>query len=296
MEWQPEDRDAWVADAERWISQIKGVLQCKIDLAPDGEVSGVHVVARSDREPRHIVRDVEGLLKARLGITVFYKKIGVVQVVEAEGAAVRDSAPAALGDADGGPARDAGVRPASQTVASEAASPSVGAATATKREGAVAPAEEIDHAGQAAHDAILLAEELAPRLLCNGVGVMMTGDVLRAEVDLQAAGLEASGVAEGPNRTGGDLPLVAAAALDAVESLVGEPLGLELAELRRERLGGGEVVLVAIEMVQGRRSELLFGACRPSPNLHQAVVYAVLDALNRRLEMMLFRSVADTDH
>ena len=84
MEWQPEDRDAWVIDAEKWISQIKGVLQCKIDIAPDGEISGVHVVARQDREPRHIVRDVEGLLKARLGISVFYKKIGVVQVVEAD--------------------------------------------------------------------------------------------------------------------------------------------------------------------------------------------------------------------
>ena len=37
---------------------------------------------------------------------------------------------------------------------------------------------------------------------------------------LQAAGLEASGVAEGPNRAGGDLHLVASATLDAVENLL----------------------------------------------------------------------------
>jgi len=277
VEWQPEDRDAWVADAEKWISQIKSVLQCKIDLAPDGEVSGVHVVARSDREPRHIVRDVEGLLKARLGISVFYKKIGVVQVVEAEPLPTRDSVTAAEEDAvteplTGMPPRDAASGAQAETLERPAIDPVT-----------LAPDKS------EARDAILLAEELAPRLLCNGVSVMATADQLRAEVDLQAAGLEASGTAEGPNRNGGDLYLVAAATLDAVENLVGEPLGLELAELRRERLGSGDVILVAIEMVQGRRCEQLYGTCQPGPNLHQAVVFAVLDALNRRLEMMLLR-------
>jgi len=267
VEWQPEDRDAWVVDAEKWISQIKGVLQCKVDLSPDGEISGVHVVARQDREPRHIVRDVEGLLKARLGISVFYKKIGVVQVVEAEAPAphATGAEPAAMPAGEAGPGR-AGVR--------EDPRP-----------------ESVDD--EAARDAILLAEELAPRLLCNGVGVMSAGNQLRAEVDLQAAGLEASGTAEGPNRSGGDLHLVAQATLAAVESLVDEPMGLELVELRRERLGSGEVLLVAVELVQGRRCEQLYGACQPGTNTYQAVVFAVLDALNRRLEMMLFKGAQE---
>jgi len=267
VEWQPEDRDAWVADAEKWISQIKGVLQCKIDLAADGEISGVHVVARSDREPRHIVRDVEGLLKARLGISVFYKKIGVVQVVEADSAPLLETA-----------------EPEPRLSAKPGGEPSEAARAATAAP--EAPAEP-------AQDAVLLAEELAPRLLCNGVGILTTGALLRAEVDLQAAGMEASGVAEGPNRNGGDLHLVAAATLDAVENLIHERLGLELVELRRERLGGGEVVLVAIELVQGRRCEQLYGTCQPGPNIYQAVVYAVLDALNRRLEMMLFKASSE---
>lgn len=292
VEWQSEDRDAWVADAEHWITQIKGVLQCKIDLAPDGEISGVHVVARSDREPRHIVRDVEGLLKARLGISVFYKKIGVVQVVEPETGTTREVVTATPESPAAAPAFAAPPRPQGEEPAPGA--DETGPAWRQEAARPAAPAAEKED--RDVHDAVVLAEELAPRLLCNGVGVMLTGNILRAEVDLQAAGLESSGVAEGPNRTGGDLPLVAAATLDAVENLVGEPLGLELTELRSERLGGGEVVLVAVEMVQGRSSELLFGACRPSPNVHQAVVYAVLDALNRRLEMMLFRSVADTSH
>ncbi len=90
MEWESDaqdvrvERDDWVPDAQRWINQINGVLQCKIDLDPAGEITGVHVVAGMDREPRHIVRDVEGLLKARLGMDVYYKKIGVVQVMNTE--------------------------------------------------------------------------------------------------------------------------------------------------------------------------------------------------------------------
>jgi len=264
VEWQPEDRDAWVADAEKWISQIKGVLQCKIDLAADGEISGVHVVARSDREPRHIVRDVEGLLKARLGISVFYKKIGVVQVVEADAPLAE---PALAAETPGAQAAEAAVP--------------------NGRGEPFAPEVPPDSGVQ---DAVLLAEELAPRLICNGVGILTTGDQLRAEVDLEAAGREASGVAEGSNRNGGDLHLVAAATLDAVENLVHEALGLELVELRRERLGGGDVILVAVELVQGRRCEQLYGTCQPGPNIYQAVVYAVLDALNRRLEMMLFKA------
>ena len=267
MEWQPEDRDAWVVDAEKWITQIRGVLQCKVDLTPDGEVSGVHVVARSDREPRHIVRDVEGLLKARLGVSVFYKKIGVVQVMDSEPPPAPEEPPA------------------------KAAEPAAVAETAVPlAEPVVEPVMDL-----AAQDAVVLAEEFAPRLKVNGVGVMSNSEHLRAEVDLQAAGLEASGVAEGSNRHGGDIHLVALATLEAVQALVNEPLGLELVDLRRERLGRDDVVLVAVEMVQGRRSDRLYGTCQPGANLYQSVVFAVLDALNRRLEMMLFKSAQEAE-
>jgi len=278
VEWQPEERDAWVVDAEKWITQIKGVLQCKIDLTPDGEVSGVHVVARSDREPRHIVRDVEGLLKARLGVSVFYKKIGVVQVMES------DPAPDAEPEFVATPEPMASREPVAKSpVSASAPDPQP-------------EPEQVTAELEAVHDAVILAEEFGPRLKLNGVGVMSNNDHLRAEVDLQAAGLEASGVAEGANRYGGDIHLVALATLEAVQALVNEPLGLELVELRRERLGRDDIMLVAVEMVQGRRSERLYGTCQPGVNLYQAVVYSVLDALNRRLEMMLFKSAQEAEY
>lgn len=264
MAWHSEDQSDWVQDAERWITQIKGVLQCKIDLDAGGDISSVHVVARQGRDPRHIVRDVEGLLKARLGIAVFYKKIGVVQVVEPPRDPQAASAP---------PAELADVEPEALRVE-------------------VDDDDDEDDGGELDHaaEAILLAEEIAPRVKCVGVGLLSTENTVRAEVDLQAGGIRARGSAEGPNRSASDIDLIAQATLDAVQRLLDEAIALNLSEIRVDPLGGQKVVLVAVELVEGRRAERLFGTCQPQQNLHQAVVFAVLDALNRRLALMAFKS------
>jgi hypothetical protein len=255
LELHSEDQGDWVQDAERWISQIKGVMQCKIDLDAGGDISSVHVVARQGRDPRHIVRDVEGLLRARLGIAVFYKKIGVVQVVE----------------------------PLGENLAAVFAHPTEAGPKLEDR--------DIDpEAMDVVTDAILLAEEMAPRVKCAGVSLKSTETTVRAEVDLVAAGANARGTAEGPNRSASDIDLIAQAALSAVLCLLDEAVALNLCEVRVDPIGGQRVVLVAVEIVEGRRSERLFGTCPPQQNLHQAVVFAVLDALNRRLAMMAFKS------
>jgi hypothetical protein len=272
LEWHSEDQGDWVQDAERWINQIKGVLQCKIDIDGGGDISSVHVVAQQGRDPRHIVRDVEGLLKARLGIAVFYKKIGVVQVVE--------------------PPREslAGVvSPAAEPVARPVA-PEPALDLDDDAEDDDLPDDEPDERLAATTEAILLAEEMAPRVKCGGVGLKSTETIVRAEVDLAAAGLSARGVAEGPNRSASDIDLIAQATLAAVQSLLDEAVTLNLCEVRVDPLGGQKVVLVAVEIIEGRRAERLFGTCQPQQNLHQAVVFAVLDALNRRLALMAFKS------
>ncbi len=264
MEWQPDESSDWIHDAERWIAKIKDVLQCKVEVDRDGEIQGVHVVARQGRDPRLIVRDVEGLLKARLGIAVFYKKIGVVQVVETD-------AP----------------QPASPQTPE---APAAVAAEPDVVEPDVAEDDDDDDVQDFETDAILLAEELAPRIKCVGVGLMSTESVIRAEVQLQAAGADARGTCEGPNRSANDIELIATAALDAVGQLLDESVSLNLAEVRVAPLGGHDVVFAAVELIEGRRAERLFGTCQPQQNLHQAVVFAVLDALNRRLALMAFKS------
>ena len=64
---------------------------------------------------------------------------------------------------------------------------------------------------------------------------------------------------------------------------------IELSEVRLAYVGGQEVVMTAVELIEGRRAEHLFGTCPTSHNRHQAVVYAVLDAVNRRLALMTLK-------
>jgi hypothetical protein len=298
LEWEPNERDAWVADAQRWICQIKGVLQCKIELDPEGEISGVHVVAGLEREPRHIVRDVESLLKARLQMDVYYKKIGVVQVMGNSGSASNGPSHPSLAETDAnGVPGSAGVSfhpPGSGDDSlgdlewEERSDAAVG--TLAPPEGDPAPA---DVCRDEAQPAVLVAEGLTPRITCGGVGVMASDMVVRAEVQLRAGGVEARGTLEGPNHADSDIHLVAKATLEAVSELLTEPVLLHLKEVRVGHLGGQDLILTAVDLVEGRISDTLFGTCSTRHNRHQAVVHAVLDALNRRLSMYSLKNGTD---
>ncbi len=280
MEWEPNDRDAWVQDAQRWITQIKGVLQCKIDLDEHGEIAGVHVVAGMDRDPRHIVRDVESLLKARLQMDVYYKKIGVVQVVESprphEGAAAAAGPDPAVAGASTAPA--SGVTflpPRGQDTGATAAA---GLAASSARADLPPPVP-----------AVLVAEDAFPRPTCHGVSLLSTENSVRAEVVLAAGGREATGVAEGASHQDADLHCIARATVDAVARLLALPVVLHLREVRQDTVGGQATVLTAIDLVESRRTETLLGACALRHNRQQAIVHAVLSALNRRLGLCALR-------
>ena len=304
MEWEPEERDAWVLDAERWIGQIRGVCQCKIDIDSEGEISAVHVVAGMDREPRHIVRDVEGLLKARLGLSVYYKKIGVVQVTGSDDgdtgrsrvtkppvtiAKLADKAPGEAPRATGN--RDANAAADQPADAAIAADP-IAADSVTADSVATG---NLDSGDFSVTRAVLLAEEVTPRLQCSGVGVMASDLLVRAEVELQAGAVEARGTEEAPNHSESDMTVIARATVGAVRQLLDEPVLLTLSEVKLSSIGGQSVVMVAVELVEGRKSERLVGTCPTSHNRQQAVVYAVLDALNRRLSLMNLKAEEATN-
>ncbi|PJA76149.1 hypothetical protein CO151_03360 [bacterium CG_4_9_14_3_um_filter_65_15] len=304
MEWDAEERDAWVPDAQRWIGQIKGVLQSKIELDESGDISGVHVVSGFDREPRHIVRDVESLLKARLGIDVYYKKIGVVQVLE-NGAKLDDST-------ESNPSADEEPSGKVSPFAADSAEMPLGGVTFHPPEDepagdAAVDLEDIlplDEVGSDSRPqqrpgplapptpAVLMAVDLQPRILCRGVGIMVSEDRVRAEVRLEAGEREQRGLCERPNHPQSESSAVAEAALDAMSGLLEADLLLHLVEITTQLLGGQEVVLVAVNLVEGRRSEMLFGTCSAVHNRQQAVVFAVLDALNRRLSQYPLQEAA----
>lgn len=288
MELDPNERDAWVSDAQRWICQIKGVLQCKIDIDTAGEITGVHVVAGMDREPRHVVRDVESLLKARLQLDVFYKKIGVVQVMGNSSADPAQAEIPASGDPASGIPGPSGVtfHPSGSAAADDSMDSVTGPGPAEELPSDPEPSPAAGPSPMAAPiPAVLVAEGLTSRVVCSGVSVMASDMIVRAEVQLRSGDLEAQGTREGPNHSGSDLQLVGRAALAALAEMLVDPVLLHLNEIRIAEFGGQSIVMTAVDLVEGRISDTLFGTCSTRHNLQQAVVHAVLDALNRRLSL-----------
>lgn len=267
MEEQHDDRE-WVRDAERWICQIRGVRQCRIDLDDKCEVSGVHVVSYTSREPRHIVRDVEGLFKARLNLDVYYKKIGVVQIIDQDQPASEESTTA--------PAHADEAAPAAARVPPRPAKPRppVG-----------------DTAGIKAlpHPAVLVEEVPQARVECTSIALESRGPMLRAVVTLARGGAAARCEEEGPNHPGLDSRLLARATVSALQDLLDEPVTLSLADLQVSDVAGERLTVVAVDLVEGRRNERFYGCCSQRSNARESSVYAVLDALNRRLTLYNFK-------
>ena len=258
----------WVQDAERWICQIQGVRQCRVDLDDEGEVSGVHVVSYTSRDPRHIVRDVEGLFKARLNLDVYYKKIGVVQILDPD-----QPAPPADESEKRDPERPA---PPAAAPAAAAMRPAIG--------GAGSPALP--------HPALLVEEAPQARVECTSVALESRGAKLQAVVVLARGDVAARSEEEGPNHPGMDAQLLARATVNALQDLLDEPVTLSLADLRMAEIADERVTVAAVDLVEGRRSERFFGCCSQRYNAREASVYAVLDALNRRLTLYNFKEEA----
>jgi len=62
------------------IQSIPDVGSCDIELASDGTISAIHVVSRSARPAKQIVRDIETILAAEFGLKVDHRKVSVAKL------------------------------------------------------------------------------------------------------------------------------------------------------------------------------------------------------------------------
>ena len=75
--------DQWgVRRAETLLQSLEGVLSARVVTTPLGEVSEVHILAKSGIGPKQIVRNAESALLAQLGLKVDHRKISVAQTAE----------------------------------------------------------------------------------------------------------------------------------------------------------------------------------------------------------------------
>ncbi len=219
--------------------RIQGVASCRIKTDANGQVTEVHVVARSGKPPKFIARDVEGALKAGMDLDVDYKKIGVVMV-------------------------DAGAPPSS-------------------------PETTAPEPGESALEEFPILEH-ASRFAFARVNVVSSRDGLRAEVELSRDSVEVFGSSQSENPSMNVWTVVADATLRAVSEFLDEPTRLCLGGVLKVPLGDDDAFLVKVDVIGTRYSKSLAGCTLASGDENQSVVFATLDAVNRLIGKLDFKS------
>lgn len=67
-------------DIEFALSQIGEIKAARVVVAPEGNISEIHVVALPSKSPKQLVRDIESALMARFGLPVDHRKISIAQL------------------------------------------------------------------------------------------------------------------------------------------------------------------------------------------------------------------------
>lgn len=117
--------------------------------------------------------------------------------------------------------------------------------------------------------------------------LVSSGLDVSASVTLSSGERTAVGEARGAASQSGVHRAVASATLRAVEELVDGLVRFELEHIEVTPMGSERTVLVSMTLLTGRGTERLTGAAGVREDVRQAVIRATLDALNRRLEMLL---------
>ena len=126
-----------------------------------------------------------------------------------------------------------------------------------------------------------------PRLVIDRVQLVSAGLSTSVTVVLAHDGRTVQGSAEGTATTGSLHRSVAAATLRAVESVVGEGVRFDVEHVEVARTGADRTALVVVTMVTERATQRLSGASVVREDVRQAVIRAVLAAVNRRVEPLI---------
>jgi hypothetical protein len=127
----------------------------------------------------------------------------------------------------------------------------------------------------------------AARPSISRMHLVSSGLDVTATVTLCSNDRTAVGEARGAASQTGVHRAVATATLRAVELLVDGQIRFELDHLEITPMGSERTVLVSLTLLTARGTERLTGAAGVREDVRQAVIRATLDALNRRLQMIL---------
>ncbi len=242
--------------AEELILKIRDIQSCRITTDKSGRISEIHVVAATDRQPKMIARDVETCLKAQLGLAVDYRKIGVV-LLEA-------ASEKAEGDA---PGQDPGRFDA---MVDDMLSESTERRTA-----------QMERTTSAEEPARLEFLEDETRTRFRGLSLTLDETRMDVEVRLERNGIRAVGCLGAFRKSGPLHETIAEATIHALTELLDEDFHLCLSGIEEVELAGREALVAAVELLEGRSVRCFSGIAFVGRDVNEAVVLAVLDAVNR---------------
>jgi ribosomal protein S11 len=132
-----------------------------------------------------------------------------------------------------------------------------------------------------------VSEQSGHRPVISRMQLVSSGLDVSASVSLTFQGRVVRGESTGTATQSGVQRAVAAAALHAVEQLIDSKARFELEHVEVTISGRDRTALVSVTMVSSAGTDRLTGSAMVREDARQAVIRAVLDAVNRRLEPLL---------
>ena len=249
------------------LLNVDGVAAAAVEPAPEGPGT-LRLQLEPGADEVGVAGEVNHLLRSRFGLAVDADRVHVV-----------DEAPSAV---QVHPGTD--VRPLEVPSAEIEAATTAGIET-SNGSGEVEPAGETDDADQSGLPDVTMAR--SGRLVIERVELVSAGLGTTVSVSLALDGRSFDGSAEGTSTAGSLHRTVARATLRAVEAVVEGTVRFDVEHVEIATTGTDRTALVVVTMVSDRATQRLSGASVVREDVRQAVIRAVLAAVNRRIEPML---------
>jgi hypothetical protein len=136
-------------------------------------------------------------------------------------------------------------------------------------------------------------EEYASRFAFRSVNLFLSHNGTRAEVELSRDDVAAYGKSDSSRPGRSPFAEIADATLNAVSEFLDETTRLCLGDVRRVAVDDTHVIVAKVDLVTARDRKSLAGASVIAGNENQTVVFATLDAVNRVLGKLDFKSAVE---
>lgn len=255
------------------LLEVPGVAAAAVEPDPDGPGT-LRLQLALGADEVDVAGAVNRLLRSRFGLAVDAERARVVGTVPSE------TDPAITIEA---------LTPEATAPVEAPGSSSDGAVddTASGRGDRALERVEGEPDGEARGDEVAAETAVAGRLVIERIQVVTARLGITVSITLRAGDRTGTGEYEGVGTSAALYRSVAAATLRAVEAVLDQQLRFDVEHVEIAATGQERTALVVVSLVTDRVVERLSGASVVRDDARQAVIRAVLAAVNRRVELLL---------